>query len=96
MIATIAILSALVKVVVDRVRRRWPAIDGDLVTLVAASVGVVIAFGTGLEGATELVSNADIPGWVDRLVTGVGIGLGAGFLSDTLAAVKSTPTGWRR
>lgn len=92
--AEFLVLAGIVKVVVDRVRGRFPTLDGDLVSLVACVIGCGIAFGTGLEAADSLLG-ADLVWWVDRLATGIAIGLGAGFLSDTLRAWGSalpTPT----
>lgn len=85
---TFIALAAIVKVVVDRVRARFPQVDGDLVTAVAAAAGVGLAFLFGVDVATELVGGSLDP-TLAQIVSGIGIGLGAGFLNDAIAAVDN-------
>lgn len=85
------VLAAIVKVVVDRVKARF-TIDGDLINAAAAAVGIGLAFLLQINVAAELVGSA-LDGALGIAVTGIGMGLGAGFLSDALAAVQSRGTG---
>lgn len=83
--AEFTILAALVKVLVDRVKGAF-ALSGDLITIAAAGVGVVLAFLLDVNVAAELVG-ASLDNAFGVVVSGIGIGLGAGFLHDALSAV---------
>lgn len=55
--------------------------DGWAVNLFAVLLGVGFAFAAGFDVLHELTMY-DWPWWLDRIVTGIGIGSGAGFFSD--------------
>jgi hypothetical protein len=84
--AEFLVLAAIVKVVVDRVKARF-SIDGDIITAAAAAVGVGLAFLLQVDVATDLIGS-ELSNGLGTVVTGIGIGLGAGFLNDALAAVR--------
>lgn len=86
--AEFLVLAAIVKVVVDRVKARF-AIDGDIITAAAATIGIALAFLLGVDVASDLVGS-ELSAGLGTVVTGIGIGLGAGFLNDTLTAVGSS------
>lgn len=93
--AMLVLLGGIIAKVVQRVRRRFPQIDGDLVSLLAIALGVGLAWSLDLRGAGELASSAGmdlgtIPAWLDYALTGIGLGLGAGVINDLIT--KTPPT----
>ncbi len=93
--AMLVLLGGIIAKVVQRVRRRFPQIDGDLVSLLAIALGVGLAWSLDLRGAGELASSAGmdlgtIPAWLDYALTGIGLGLGAGVINDLIT--KAPPT----
>ncbi len=58
--------------------RGWP------VSAVALGLGVVIAFGFGIEAFGVMLGDFGVAPepWVDKIFTGLTIGAGAGFASD--------------
>ena len=88
--AAYLILSTVVQKVVERVRVRFPALDGDLVTVAAASLGVTLAVALDVTVALDVVG-FPLPLWADYLLSGLAIGLGAGFLSDLTRGKASEP-----
>ena len=92
--AMLVLLGGLIAKVVERIRARFPRIDGDLVSLLAIALGAGLAWGLDLRGAAELAGSAGLdlgtlPAWLDYVLTGVGLGLGAGVISDV---IRRTPT----
>ena len=93
--AMLVLLGGIIAKVVQRVRRRFPRIDGELVTLLAVLLGTGLAWSLDLRGADELASSAGmdlgtIPAWLDYALTGLGLGLGAGVINDLIT--KTPPT----
>lgn len=87
--AMLVLLGGLIAKIVERVRARFPRIDGDLVTLLAALVGGGLAYALDLRGAAELAGSAglelgDLPAWLDYTITGIALGLGSGVLADII------------
>ncbi len=87
--AMLVLLGGLIAKVVQRVRARFPRVDGELVTLLAVLLGAGLAWSLDLRGAAELAGSAGmdlgtIPTWLDYALTGLGLGLGAGVISDVL------------
>lgn len=93
--AMLVLLGGIIAKVVQRIRARFPSIDGDLVSLLAIALGVGLAWSLDLRGAGELASSAGmdlgtIPAWLDYALTGIGLGLGAGVINDLIT--KTPPT----
>ena len=92
--AMLVLLGGLIAKVVERIRARFPRLDGDLVSLLAVLLGAGLAWGLDLRGAAELAGSAGLdlgtlPAWLDYALTGIGLGLGAGIISDV---IRRTPT----
>jgi len=85
------VLAGIVKVIVDRLKARF-VLDGDIVNLSAALVGVTMSFLFDINVATE-VTGIVLNETLGVIVTGIGIGLGAGFLNDTLGALAGARSG---
>ncbi len=93
--AMLILLGGLIAKIVQRIRVRFPRIDGDLVTLLAVLIGAGLAWSLDLRGAATLAGSAGLdlgtlPEWVDYAITGLGLGLGAGVISDIIT--KAPPT----
>ena len=73
--AEFVIIAALVKILVDVFYQSLP-LGGIKTNLFAAALGCVFAFGFGLEYA-EVLFGVDYAGTLDKIVTGVAVGLGA-------------------
>ncbi len=87
--AMLILLGGLIAKVVQRIRARFPRLDGDLVSLLAILLGVGLAYALDLRGAAELAGSAGldlgtVPQWLDYALTGIGLGLGAGVISDVI------------
>jgi hypothetical protein len=92
--AMLILLGGLIAKVVERIRARFPRLDGDLVTLLAVAAGGGLAYALDLRGAGARAGSAGlelgtIPAWLDYALTGLGLGLGAGVISDI---IRRTPT----
>ena len=90
------ILSALVRLVVDRIRKRYPKINGDLVLVVAffVTLGFCLLFGFAILGALAKEAGftimGDLPLWADYLGTAACVVAGTSTLADHLK--KRAPT----
>lgn len=87
--AMLVLLGGLIAKIVERIRARFPRIDGDLVTLLAIAAGAGLAWALDLRGAAELAGSAglelgSVPVWLDYALTGIGLGLGAGVINDVI------------
>jgi hypothetical protein len=85
--AMLVLLGGLIAKVVERIRARFPRLDGDLVTLLSVALGVGLAWSLDLRGAEDLAGSAGLdlgtlPLWLDYGLTGLGLGLGAGIIND--------------
>jgi len=80
-LALVLFAAALVSKVVERIRAIIPALDGAWVNLAAAAIGIGIAYAAGLDILHDVTAYA-WPWWLDRLITGIGLGAGAGFFAD--------------
>lgn len=80
-VAQVGLISVIVQKVLERVRARFPGLDGSLVSVYAALAGVGIAWGYDLRAAFELTGVALQPA-LDYIVTGLAIGAGSGFVAD--------------
>lgn len=78
-------LPALYKLI-EILRRFFPRLDGTLVNLVAIGVGLALAFGAEV---TFFEEAADI---LNKIASGITIGLGASATDITLKAVRKAPT----
>jgi hypothetical protein len=78
-LSAILIVSTIIKVLIDRIRKHWPSLDGDLVNVVALILGFA---------ATFVPDVGTFDGWVMRVQTAVAMtGLSALF-TDGLTAVR--------
>lgn len=95
MTATIAaylILSTIVQKVTERVRARWPKVDGDLVIAVAFIVSAVFCLLVDFRAVSALANVEGLPDWADLLGTAIAVTVGAGALADILSKAKPKPT----
>lgn len=90
-VATVLALSMIVQKVIERIRNRMN-LDGDVVLVAAVVLGCAFSFGFGYEAAAELGYTGLAP-WLDRAVTGLVIGLGAGGVADFLGRSGSDEVG---
>lgn len=88
LLATVAVLGAVVKAIVDAIRRQWPRLDGLAVQVVAIGIGAAIAWTLDvrataalLESVNASVGRLPVPA-VDYLVTGTAMAAAAGFLAE--------------
>lgn len=88
--ATVTVLAAIVAKIVDRIRQRFPTVDGDVVTAVAATLGISVAYFADLQAAVTI--GVTIPQWLDTLVTGLTIGLGSGVVADLTGMTQPKDT----
>jgi MFS superfamily sulfate permease-like transporter len=93
--AMLVLLGGLIAKVVQRIRHRFPRIDGDLVSLLAILLGAGLAWSLDLRGAADLAGSAGldlgaVPAWLDYALTGIGLGLGAGVINDLIT--KTPPS----
>ncbi len=83
MIAAVVFLAAFTQKLVEQVKEGFN-LKGYAVTGVALAAGLLLSFGFGLEmfGALLAENGVAPEAWVDKLFTGVTIGLGAGLVND--------------
>lgn len=88
MVTPFIMISAIIKVLIDTVKRRYPNLGAEAVQGVAAVVGIAIAALTGMDVASEVIATAgDWPEWLSTAVSGIALGLGANFVHDLVKAV---------
>lgn len=80
-LVTATFIAVVVAKVIERIRVRFPALDGDLVTLVAIVFGTAIAWGYGLDAA-EALGLGGLAAPFGYLATGLFIAGEAGILAD--------------
>jgi hypothetical protein len=78
--AGLVLVAAFIEKLVEKLRNQFPVLDGWYVNACAYALGLVVAFGFSLEVFNELGFSG--PAWLDRLLTGFGLGAGSGFLAD--------------
>ena len=87
-LAALGVASVVVLKAVDIVRKLVPSIDGVWVNVASVLVGVGVTFSSGLAGTRELAGELGlelafvVPRSVDLTLTGVVLGLGAGYFAD--------------
>lgn len=90
MLEAVVVFALITTKVTERIRTAF-TLDGWVVNLVAIAIGVAFAFGFDLKVVAEVTGIAGA-GWLDAIVTGVGIGSGAGWFADL--AGRSGPRSW--
>lgn len=82
-LAVVALVAALIQKIIERVRDAFGEInlDGIWVNALAAALGLAFAFGAKFD-VLHTVIQWDWPWWLDRAVTGIGLGAGAGWFAD--------------
>lgn len=87
-LATVAVLGLVVKMVVDALRRQWPGLDGLTVQVIAIAVGAGVAWGLDVRATAALLEQAGaavgrLPApALDYVVTGAAMAATAGFLAE--------------
>ena len=87
-IATVTVLSVIVKAVVDAIRRGAPVVDGLGAQLLAWLLGVFVAWTIDLRATLALLEAAGggagriPPAFADYLITGAAIAAGAGAIAE--------------
>ena len=79
--AAYAVLAVLVQKVVEHTRKAIP-VDGGYVFAAASGLGILAALATDLRIIAEVLEGYDVAPWFDTILTGFGIGAGAGFFAD--------------
>jgi hypothetical protein len=87
-LVTVSVFAAVVRSIVQAVRRQWPFIDGLAVQAIAVALGALGAWAFDLQGAQALLEVSGAAGAtvghvaVDYLVTGGAIAAAAGLFAD--------------
>lgn len=84
----VALLSALVQAVLERIRSRFPNLDGDIVVLLAVVIGTGLAWGYGIQGGASLGWDG-LPASLDYIATGIAISGVSGILSASKNAKRA-------
>lgn len=93
MVTSFVIIGALIKVLVDTIKRRFPDLSVEGIQLVAVSLGIAAAALTGMDVAGEVVETAgDWPEWLRVGISGIALGLGSSFVHDMVKAVGTAKT----
>jgi len=79
-LATVLLIAGIVAKVIERIRVRFPRLDGDVITLVSVVIGTAVAWGYQLDVSAEIGQSVLEP--FNWLVTGLFIGGGAGLVAD--------------
>ena len=88
MVTPFIMISAVIKALVDGVKRRWPDLSGEALQVASAVIGVGVAALTGMDVASEVVETAgDWPEWLRIGVSGISLGLGSNFIHEIVKAV---------
>jgi hypothetical protein len=85
---TVAWLSVMISVLVERARSRWPNLDGDLVVGVSWVLATAAAWGWNLTGAAALGFEG-LPTILDYIATGFGIAGVAGWVGTAKNVARS-------
>lgn len=88
---TVVLLSVLVALVLERIRRNFPRFHGDLVTAVAWILGAALAAWWDLRVAAEY-GFPGVPAPLDYVVTGGIIAGVAGIVGEGKQAMRRSPT----
>ena len=90
-LATVLVIAGIVEKVVERIRAAVPAISGTVTNIVAWATGIAIAFGFDIAVFDVLTDGTtQIADFFDHILTGFGIGSGAGFFADWINRYQFT------
>ncbi|RME26224.1 MAG: hypothetical protein D6800_06805 [Candidatus Zixiibacteriota bacterium] len=85
-LTTFAILSFFVRQFTDRIRKRFPSLDGDLVVAFAVALGASLCFALQMPLASSMLGlNLGSNLWLDYIISGIAVATGAGTLHDLLS-----------
>lgn len=85
---TVLFVGGVVALIVERLRARFPGLDGDLITLVSALFGVAIAWGFKLDVAADVgLAGLAVP--FNYIATGLVIAFGAGFIGTLKNSIRA-------
>jgi len=87
-LVTVGFLSLIVSLVIERLRRRIPRLDGDLITLIAAVIGYGAAWAWQLDVAASF-GYEGLPLALSYLVAGLAIAGASGFIATAKGAIAS-------
>ena len=82
-VAAYVVLAVLVQKVVEHTRKSVP-IDGGYVFAFASGLGILAALATDVRFLEVALEGHAVAPWFDTVVTGFGIGAGAGFFADVM------------
>lgn len=77
----LGVIAAVVAKVTERVRVRFPKLDGDLVTLFTTAAGTGIAWAYGLDASSSLMGQTVVDPF-NWIISGLFIAGGAGLIAD--------------
>lgn len=86
MLTGIAIVSAVVKLIVDRVRKQWPGLDATLVNIVALGIGVAATW-------VPDVITLETGSWVERVTAGALIAGVSSLFADVASSTYGKGSG---
>lgn len=87
-LVTVLFVGGVIALVIERVRARFPGLDGDLVNLIAAVLGTGVAWGYELDVAADVgLAGLAVP--FNYIATGLVIAFGAGFIGTLKNAQRS-------
>ena len=87
-LVTVGFLALVVSMVIERLRKRVPKLDGDLITVIATAIGYAAAWAWGLDVAASF-GYEGLPVQLSYLVAALAIASASGFLATTKGAISS-------
>jgi hypothetical protein len=87
-LVTVTFVGGVIALIVERLRARFPGLDGDLVTLVSALAGVGVAWAYDLDVAAD-VGLAGLAAPFNYIATGLVIAFGAGFIGTLKNSIRA-------
>lgn len=76
---TVVFVGGLIALIIERIRQRFPNLDGDLVVLVSAAAGIGLAVAFDLDVAADIGLDGLVSPF-NYVASGLFIAFGAGFL----------------
>lgn len=87
-LVTVTFIGGVIALVVERLRARFPGLDGDLVTLLSALLGIAVAWGYDLDVAADVgLAGLAVP--FNYIATGLVIAFGAGFIGSLKNSIRA-------
>ena len=87
-LVTVGFLSVVVALVIERIRKRAPGLDGDLIVLFSTALGYAAAWAWGLDVAASF-GYEGLPVQLSYLVAALVIAGASGFIGTTKGAIAS-------